>query len=1161
MSDQFFERPILNSPYGYPSRHWELDKDGQPTQKIVDARREARFITPIPKPKKRRGVGRQESLVFDEGEGLSNAEQQYAHTAIITGLRQHVDRWRLLPNPHDWRVAPETARLLQHWRHHKFNNLRPFFCQIEAVETAIWITEVAPQMGKTGEPYLGHLANANRDANPELMRMALKLATGAGKTTVMAMLIAWQTINAVRRPSSKQFTRGFLVCAPGLTIKDRLRVLQPNDPDSYYRDRELVPADLLEEVNKAKIVITNFHAFRRRERIELSAGGRALLEGRTGGELDTLETEGQMLQRVASELMGMKNILVINDEAHHCYREKPPEGDDDDLKGEERKEAEKNNEAARLWINGLEAVNRLLGVRRVLDLSATPFFLRGSGYAEGTLFPWTMSDFSLMDAIECGIVKLPRVPVAENIPGNEMPMFRNLWENIRKDMPKKGRGDTENLDPLKLPMRLQTALESLYGHYEKTFHLWKEKGIKVPPCFIIVCQNTAISKLVYDFVSGFQREKSDGTSVLENGRLALFRNFDDNTGNPLPRPNTLLIDSEQLEAGDALDASFRSMAADEIERFRRERIERSGDVREGENITDQDLLREVMNTVGKPGQLGESIRCVVSVSMLTEGWDANTVTHVLGIRAFGTQLLCEQVIGRALRRQSYDLNEEGPNKGLLNVEYADIFGVPFDFAAKPVVAPPQPPRETVQVKAVRPDRDELEIRFPRVEGYRVELPEERLRAQFNDDSILSLTPDLVGPSITRNSGIIGEGVDLSLKHLGGVRPSTLLFHLTQRLLYTKWRDPGEEPKLYLFGQLKRITKEWLDKCLVCKGDTYPALLMYQELADMACDKITAAITREFLGERPIKALLDPYNPTGSTHYVRFNTSRADRWDTSGPPPKNPVNWVILDSDWEGEFCRVAESHPRVIAYTKNHNLGLEVPYRYGSETRHYRPDFVVLIDDGRGSDDPLRLVVEIKGYRREDAKEKKSTTETYWIPGVNHLKTFGRWAFAEFSDVYLIESEFKDRVEAEFAKMIERASGREFSPMTPAINRSEACVQRLFFYDPRLVGASRSIWETLKGRADPAFRLSDIPTVAAASGCNADDVLALLTALATPSSGALRMQFRSRSGKASEISTADFLQKLRDWWRRKAVSNEDWERWASGIEVRWVPVLAEEGKL
>ena len=1016
VSNPFFEHPIINSPYERPSQHWELDESGQPTQKIINTRRRAEFITPIPKPKKRKSVATQRQIIFDEGQGISTDAQQYDPTSVINQVRGHVESWRSLPNPAHWQVTPETARLLQHWRTYNFNSIRPFFCQVEAVETAIWLTEVAPQ-SKGGKAILDLLAAANRDANPELLRLALKLATGAGKTTVMAMLIAWQTINAVRRPGSKQFTRGFLICAPGLTIKDRLRVLQPNDPDSYYANRELVPSDMVDDVNRAKIVITNYHAFKLKERVEISKGGRQLLQGRGGEELDTKETEGQMLQRVMPDLMGMKNILAINDEAHHCYREKPKEADDEELKGDEKKEAEKNSEAARLWISGLEAVNRQLGLSRVLDLSATPFFLSGSGYAEGTLFPWTMSDFSLMDAIECGIVKLPRVPVAENIPGQEMPMFRDLWENLKDAqprLPRAGRAVAGGLDPLKLPTLLQTALQALYGHYEKTFGLWQDKGIKVPPCFIIVCQNTAISKLVFDFISGFHRTNDDGTTTLENGRLALFRNFDESTGNPLARPNTLLIDSEQLEAGDALDDNFRSMAADEIERFRREIVERSGDMRSGDNITDQDLLREVMNTVGKAGQLGGSIRCVVSVSMLTEGWDANTVTHVLGIRAFGTQLLCEQVIGRALRRQSYQLNDEG----LFDVEYADVFGIPFDFTAKPVIAPPQPPRETVQVKAMRPERDALEIRFPRVEGYRVELPEERLTADFNDDSVLVLSPDIVGPSITRNSGIIGEGEDMSLKHLGDMRPSSLVFNVTQRLLYTKWRDPGEEPKLHLFGQLKRITKEWLDNYLVCQGETYPALLMYQELADMACNRITAAITRKFLGDRPIKALLDPYNPTGSTAHVRFNTSRADRWDTSGPPPKNHVNWVVLDSDWEGEFCRVAESNPRVIAYTKNHSLGFEVPYRYGSEMRKYRPDFIVLVDDGHGPDDLLRLVVEIKGYRREDAKEKKSTMDTYWVPGVNNLGTYGRWAFAEFTEVYQIEAEFKAKVEGKFNDML-----------------------------------------------------------------------------------------------------------------------------------------------
>ena len=1011
MSNPFFEHPILNSPYNYPVRHWELDDEGQPTQRIIESRRRAEFITPIPKPKKRRGLTEQQQLVFDEGKGLSTEAQQYEQTSLINAVRHEVSKWRSLPNPNTWQVTPETARLLQHWRHHPFSSIRPFFCQIEAVETAVWLTEVAPNAGKAGKGFLDHLENANHNANPEIMRLALKLATGAGKTTVMAMLIAWQAVNAARRPQSKRFTKGFLIVTPGLTIRDRLRVLQPNDPDSYYKSRELVPNDMLGDIERVKIVITNYHSFKLRERLELSKGGRSLLQGR-GEVLNTLETEGQMLQRVMPELMGVKNIMVINDEAHHCYREKPNPESEENLKGEEKKEAEENNEAARLWISGIETVNRKLGVTRVLDLSATPFFLSGSGYAEGTLFPWTMSDFSLMDSIECGIVKLPRVPVADNIPGGEMPKFRNLWEHIRSKMPKKGRGKANTLDPLSIPVELQTALEALYGHYSTTYYLWEERGMSVPPCFIVVCNNTSTSKLIYDYISGFYREQADGSKQLENGRLELFRNFNDH-GEAIGQPRTLLIDSKQLESGEALDKNFREMAGDEIERFRRENVERTGDRRQAENLTDQELLREVMNTVGKKGRLGQSIRCVVSVSMLTEGWDANTVTHVLGVRAFGTQLLCEQVIGRALRRQSYDLNEEG----LFVVEYADVLGIPFDFTAKPVIAPPQPPRETIQVKAIRPDRDHLEISFPRVSGYRVELPEENLTAEFTDDSILELTPDLVGPSITQNSGIIGESVDLSLDHLGGLRRSTLLFNITKRLLYSKWRDSGEEPKLYLFGPLKRITKQWLDSCLTCKGGTYPAQLMYQELADIACNRITAAITRAEIGKRPIKAVLDPYNPTGSTIHVNFNTSKLERWKTDDR--RCHINWIILDSDWEAEFCRVAESHPQVKAYVKNHNLGLEVPYRYGSEMRRYIPDFIVLIDDGNGDDDLLHLIVEIKGYRREDAKEKKSTMDTYWIPGVNNIGRYGRWAFAEFTEIYQLETEFKKKVEEAFNSMIE----------------------------------------------------------------------------------------------------------------------------------------------
>lgn len=1009
MTEDFFNQPILNSPYEYPARHWELDDTGQPTGKISESRRRSQLITPIPRPQKMKKTAKQGELDLGGSTGLDSDKQKYDPIPIINQVRTSVDDWRRLKSPNQWMVTPETARLLEHWRNFPFQGVRPFFCQVEAVETLIWLTEVAPKMpkGSAGSAIWDYLKSANAEANPELLRIALKLATGAGKTTVMAMVIAWQTINAVRRPTSSHYTRGFLIITPGITIRDRLRVLQPNDPDSYYRSRAIVPSDMIPDLEKAKIVITNYHAFKLREKTELSKVGRSLLKGR-GPELNTTETEGQMIQRVMPELMGMKNVLILNDEAHHCYRERPEANDLDELKGDEKDEAKRNNDAARLWISGIEVVKRKIGIRGVYDLSATPFFLRGSGYAEGTLFHWTVSDFSLMDAIEAGIVKLPRIPIADNIPGGDMPKFRNLWEHIGKEMPKAGRAKAGSLDTYRLPSALRTALEALYGHYKKTFDEWQKEGVDVPPVFIVVANNTSTSKLIYDFISGFERLNEQGIKMVQNGQFELFQNYDKD-GFRLPRPNTLLIDSEQLESGDALDDSFHEAAADEIERFRREIRER-GDQQAAERITDEDLLREVMNTVGKKGRLGESIRCVVSVSMLTEGWDTNTVTHILGVRAFGTQLLCEQVVGRGLRRKSYDLNDNGR----FSVEYADILGIPFAFTASAVVAKPQSPRKTTTVQAL-PERDGREILFPRVDGYRVDLPEDRLQAKFGPDSTLKITPELVGPSITKNSAIIGERVDLTLEHLGEVRTATIVMRLTTHLLYTKFRDPDESPKLHLFGQLKRVVQAWVDGgYLQCVGGTKAAQVLYPEIADMAAERIKSAVAESVVGEKRIIAVLDPYNPVGSTRHVSFTTTKNTLWTTD--PRKCHINCVALDSDWEGEFCRVAESHSKVISYVKNQSLGLEVPYLMGSRKRRYIPDFIVQLDDGR--DDPLNLIVEIKGYRGEDAKEKANTMRAYWVPGVNNLGRFGRWAFAEFTDAHEIDRQFAELVSSIHAKAV-----------------------------------------------------------------------------------------------------------------------------------------------
>lgn len=991
MSQQFFEDPILNSPYERPGQHWELGKSGQPTNIIIPQRRRSDLVSPIPPSKKNKGKGDVDTSLFADG----NDSERYNPIESINGIRSAVESWRQLPES-QWQVSPTTARLLRHWRHHEFQNQRPFFCQVEAVETVIWLTEVAPKSSAQGKRFWEFLERANKEANPELIRMALKLATGAGKTTVMAMLIAWQTLNAVRHPGSKNFTTGFLLIAPGLTIKDRLRVLQPNDPDSYYKSREIVPDDMLGDLGKAKIVITNYHAFKRRAEMPLNKVQQAALQTE-----EKPETDGVMVRRIAGELMGIKNVCVINDEAHHCYRERQ-QSEEEKLTGDALDEAKKNNEAARLWISGIETVKRELGVRMVYDLSATPFFLKGSGYREGTLFGWTVCDFNLMDAIECGIVKLPRVPIIDNVPQSDMPMFRNLWDHVGKKLPKKGRSQSGAMDPQKLPPELLTAIDALYGHYEKTVELWREANIGVDPVFIVVCNNTTTSKLVHDYVAGYEIEGPDGSIQQIAGRCDLFRNFDPN-GVAKPKMRTLLIDSEQLDSGEAISKEFREAAAEEIERFRAELIQRTGDVQAAQKISEEQLLREVMNTVGKPGRLGEDVRCVVSVSMLTEGWDANTVTHVLGVRAFGTQLLCEQVIGRALRRQSYTLQPDGR----FAAEYADIFGIPFDFTAQAVPSKPHKPSDTVHVHAISPDRDALEIRFPRVEGYRTELPQDVLRAEFTENSRLQLDPNLVGASETKNSGIVGQAVDMTLEHLAGERMSTILFKLTDHILKRYFTEAGQPPQLHLFPQLKRIVREWMENYLTCVGQTHPAQVLYQVIADMAGERIMSAIVRANIDTGKVKVILDAFNREGSSRHVNFITSKS-RVETQ--PDKCHINYCVLDSDWEGEFCRVVEKHPKVLAYVKNHAMGFEVPYNFMGEVRRYRPDFIVKVNDGNGADDPLNLVVEVKGYRGEDAKEKASTMETYWVPGVNNLGRYGRWAFAEFTNVWTMQTELDDTV-------------------------------------------------------------------------------------------------------------------------------------------------------
>lgn len=991
MKQVVIENPILNSPYNEPRRHFRFSEEGI-TNEIVEARRVSSYFVPIPQAKKKNP----RQLSF-ETEWTSDRIEE---NRFINQIRERIAIWR---KGGYVGVTRTTARLLEYWQRPE-RERKLFFCQIEALETAIYITEVASRYGDAW--MVNELRRVNETANPLLLRTAFKMATGSGKTLVMAMLIAWHSLNKQANPQDARFSDAFLVVTPGITIKDRLRVLLPNDPQNYYRHHDLVPPDLVGELGKIKIVITNFHTFLQRERL---SAGKLTKEMLTVGDTSPFtETPEQMVRRACRELGNKKNIIVLNDEAHHCYRRKP-DGEEDKLSGDERKEAKTREEEARVWISGLEAIKAKIGIKMVYDLSATPFFLRGSGYSEGTLFPWVVSDFSLIDAIEAGIVKVPRVPVADDSMVGEQPTYRDLWLRIRDQLPKKGRKAEETGVEPALPVELEGALQSLYSNYDQYFRQWerntegRDRGL-TPPVFIVVCNNTNVSKLVFDYIAGWEKALSAGgeKTVLVPGKLPLFSNVQ--YGRWTSRPNTILIDSHQLESGETMSPEFKKIAAREIEEFKAEYQARFPG-RDVDKLTDEDLLREVMNTVGKPGRLGEHVKCVVSVSMLTEGWDANTVTHVLGVRAFGTQLLCEQVVGRGLRRMSYTPDPAG----MFIPEYAEVYGVPFSFipSAGSVVDPKPGPMPT-RVRALE-DRIACEITFPRVVGYRYELPSEQLDATFTQESKLALSTSEL-PVKTEMASILGEAEMHTLYGLKDKREQEIDFRLASLVLEKYFRDDSGNPRPWLFPQLLRIARRWRRECLICKDNTFPQLLLMTGWAHDAADRIYHAIVASTPDLKKLMPILRSYDALGSTRYVDFDTTRPT---FKTDPEKCHISHVVADTGtWEQKMAQVLEDMDEVVCYVKNHNLSFTIPYTLNGEERAYMPDFLVRLDDGNGRNDLLNLVLEVSGEARKDKAAKVATARNLWIPAINNHSGFGRWAFLEISDPWDAKSLIRNSVGA-----------------------------------------------------------------------------------------------------------------------------------------------------
>lgn len=966
--------PILNSPYFEPSRHFKADERGL-TDDIIESRRPSSFYIPVPHAKTK-----QKQLELNISEGAFGIDMQ-KENKFINKVRVKIKNWR---ESGYFGITKTSRDLLSYWQDDTREN-KLFYCQIEALETLIYINEVAEKIGENW--IITELKKANTDANPGLYRLAFKMATGSGKTLVMAMIIAYHTLNKIHYPQDTRFTDTFAIITPGITIRDRLNVLLPNYTKNYYRAHDIVSYQDFELLQQATIFITNFHQLEQHQNPRFKVGAVIKAAGILKEEA-VKESPNAMVNRAFKSILNKSRVLIINDEAHHCYREKPTE---DKLSGEDRKEADENNKAARVWISGIEALSQKISVNAVIDLSATPYFLSGSGYQEGTMFPWVVYDFSLLDALECGIVKIPRLPVeSDTISKDEIPEFRNLWLHISDDLPKKGlKTEKYDFSVLVLPKTLSLALMSLYGSYEKYYREYeKQKKVTpavMPPVMIVVCNNTSVSELVYRWIAGYERETASGQIKLEKGNLDIFRNEDGVQF--YDRPNTLIIDSHQIESGEKIDDNFKKIFSVEIEDYQKEYKKRFP----GRELpTDEELLREVMNTVGKAEKLGENIKCVVSVSMITEGWDVKTVTHILGIRAFSTQLLCEQVVGRALRRVDYSVDE---STGFMTPEYAEVYGVPFSFLKTDGGNTHQPPTVVHRVYAL-PDREQYEITYPRVEGYRYELNEKKLAAHFTEESKIIIENE---PTEVTLGGVIGEEFKETLEKIKELRYGNIIIRLTEALLKKYYTDAEGSEKYWLAPQLRKIAEEYVKTYVVLKDRMVIGYLSVGEYFSGALTKIQQAIITENIehqNDKKLLPILAPYDTLGSTRYVDFLTTKPVQ-DTV----KSQINYVVADTEeWEQGVAKKLEQMPEVLSYVKNQNLGFAIPYEHQGVAHRYIPDFIVILEMPNKT--KLNLLIEVTGKKDDKKMMKVKTAREMWVPAVNNIDKYGKWALLEIQDIY-----------------------------------------------------------------------------------------------------------------------------------------------------------------
>ena len=981
------ENPIVCSPYVEPDQHWLYDtRTGIPTKN--PGRRPASYWF-----KTERTGSAQMSLL---------AEEERDDLPLVNALRDDVRRWR----GSKWESASETTKqLLRHWWRED-RTRRLFFCQIEAVETVIYLREILA-LGKkprwntklTQDDY--RELTAGRNPRPQdwvaqvaqhpkladlpneaglksLTRYACKMATGSGKTVVMAMLISWAFCNRGTKPGDPRYPRRVLVVCPNLTIKERLQVLRPGDVGNYYEQFDLVPTALRPELAKGKVMVTNWHWLSPEAEIQ-KVGGVSLI--RLGAE-----TPEAFARNRLGDLWDEEPLMVLNDEGHHAYRPAPL-AEDEKLSAAEKEEREE----ATVWVSGLDKINAACGIELCVDLSATPFYIGGSGYPEGSPFPWIVSDFGLVDAIESGITKIPRLPAIDNT-GRPDPKYFKLWEHITRDLKAGEKLTGGKPKPEVVFRKAEDALLTLAGQWRERFQQLQAATPgqeRTPPVMILVCDNTSIADHFHRMISGeelIEVEDENEDEDKPKGRKKLKPRKSYGTGlkgfaelwNQQGSEVTLRIDTELLAQAESEDPkATKKEAAEE--------------------------LRKIVATVGKPGEAGERIRCVVSVNMLSEGWDANNVTHILGLRAFGSQLLCEQVVGRGLRRMDYVAMPDKDGKLMLSPEYVDIFGVPFSLipfkGREPKKGPPPEDRPKNEVMAL-PERKQFEIRFPVVEGYAVALQHNLIKCDVAGVEGTRVNPwDIPTAAFLRpqvgyqigHPGAYGgfgfEPVDRE-EYYRSVHPQTILCEIAREIVrgltdasQSRKEKLKQQSRAILFPQVLRLVGDYVATRV--ENPVHPCEIGLQSYAQRIVSLLLDAIEPDDArGEAPLVPRLNRYKPICSTAAVHFKTVKPVQ-----AAVKSHINSVACDTkSWEQAAMFQLEKSPHVVCYARNDRLEFNIPYELFDQPHVYEPDFLVRLANG------VTLIVEIKGQLQGDTEAKHQAAKR-WVSAVNNWGKLGRWDF------------------------------------------------------------------------------------------------------------------------------------------------------------------------